>query len=279
MSYKRLIVLAVAVMLIVCLSAFYVYAEPPVRVQFLAAIYDSGSTTTANRTLNIDPVSNNIFGLSSDEILASGTRMYLWFRTDASSVRTFRITLKILSSGYEFNTTANNKAYMRLCRISTNSNGSIGIDQNVAIGDQTDITIDGSSITYEYLGSETNRNGVLLVMTFQSCVLGSTPMYIQVTEMSVNGYEQGEIPVTETAAETEDLISQLHNNELEMWSQIVAPVLSDSFNDQQINEAMTQSGYYSLLTSVSMNNFIVPAMLLIVATMAFYSYAIFGRKG
>lgn len=180
---------------VVLSTAFVAYARPPVRVQFLAALYD-GDGSTANRSLNIIPVSNNIFGLSSSTTLNTATRMYLWFRTDETDILMFSITLKLLSSEFQFNTSANNKAYMRLCNINYNNSGNVTIDGNVTLGDSVTISYADDSITYNYAGKSLNKNGVLLVVTFMSCMLAETPLYFEITNFSING-DQGVVSATD----------------------------------------------------------------------------------
>ena len=259
---------------------FVSFARPPVRSNVLGAIL-GGDGTTSSRTLRIDPISNYIFGLSSDVDLELCTRLYLWFRAD-TNIRSFTITLNLLSTQYQLNTSANNKAYMRLCEI-TGTGTNVQISNNVAIANNVDITYNSNSVTYQYLGEETGKNGVLLVLTFQNYMLGSQPMYFQVTDFTING---DETVFTTYESTVIDKLTDIYNAITYPYNDIggadftdvgagisvisdditnQAGQLSDFIEDYNIHSAATAVLYPSLLTISSQGGDFYKIMITIIA--------------
>ena len=58
---------------------------------------------------------------------------------------------------------------------------------------------------------------------------------------------------------------------------VVAPGIDTWIQDTQVSQAM--GDYKKVIQAVSMNNFLVPTLIIIVFSFAFYGYALFGRKG
>lgn len=273
MSYKRLIVLAVAVMLIVCLSAFSAFSYDISRVQ-VWGIYSGESSGTYHRMLTM-AFGQNEFGYKPESPISNVTYVSYFLTFPKTNINSFSLDIYDEYAYSSLSSYGANNIWFGLSNSMTHN--------VTAVTNYTASAADvGWNLHWDYSDGTNNDEFDTLRVSYRvgTTVLSASYWHkFKINNFTINGVSADEIGINQTSDDLSTQISQLHNDELAMWGQIVAPVLSESFNDQQINEAMTQSGYYSLLTSVSMNNFIVPAMLLIVATMAFYSYAIFGRKG
>lgn len=268
------LVISISILLVLCLPVVSL-AKPPYRAQILGAYLDSGENPSV-KAVNVVPVNNNTFGIYSNDDLELCTRLYLYFGAGTNGISNFNIQIKLLSEGYQLNTSANNIAYSRLNNVTSSG----VVSDSIAVGSDLRQTYDGNTITWQYIRSSViDRNGILLVLTFQNFMLGSTPVYFEVLNFSVNGIPFDEIEVTEYNAEFEDTISELAQNEERMWAQVIAPDLTDTFDRIQQQNNETYSDYKAVIASVSVDNFLIPGLLMIVFSFAFYSYVVFGRKG
>ena len=274
MRKGSILAISISILLVLCLPVVS-FAKPPMRAQILGVYYESGSNPSVI-PINVVPVNNNTFGIYSTDQLEVCTRLYLYFGAGTNGISNFNIQIKVLSDGYQLNTSANNIAYSRLNNISSTG----VVTDSVSVGSDLRQTYDGNTITWQYIRSSViDRNGILLVLTFQNFMLGSNPVYFEVLNFSVNGIPLEEIEVTEYNADFEDYISEMARNEDRMWAQVVAPDLTDYLDYVQQANNSTYTDYKDVISAVSINNFLVPGLLFIVFSFAFYSYVVFGRKG
>ena len=262
----------IAVVLVLCLPVTS-FAKPPMRAQILGVYYESGNNSSVI-PINIVPVNNNTFGIYSTDQLEYCTRLYLYFGAGTNGISNFNIQIKLLSDGYQLNTSANNIAYSRLNNITSTG----VVTDSVTVGSDLRQTYDGNTITWQYIrDSVIDRNGILLVLTFQNFMLGRNPVYFEVINFSVNGIPADEIEVTETNVGFAEQISDLAQIQEDLWVDVVAPGVDTWIQDYQVAQAM--GDYKQVIQAVSMDNFLVPTLIIIVFSFAFYGYALFGRKG
>lgn len=258
-------------LLVLCLPVAS-FAKPPYRAQILGAYYESGENPSV-KAINVVPVNNNTFGIYSTDQLELCTRLYFYFGAGTNGISNFNIQIKVLSEGYQLNTSANNIAYSRLNNVTSTG----VISDSVAVGSDLRQTYDGNTITWQYIRSSViDRNGILLVLTFQNFMLGSNPVYFEVLNFSVNGIPFDEIEVTETNEGFAEQISDLAEIEEELWVDVVAPGIDTWIQNQSVAQAM--GDYKQVIQAVSMDNFLVPSLIIIVFSFAFYGFALFGRK-
>lgn len=131
-----------------------------------------------------------------------------------------------------------------------------------------------------YTTTSSGRNCIMVNLPLNITVVDDAYFYnFRVNYLNVNGQAIEDIAVTEYNAEFEDTISELAQNEERMWAQVIAPDLTDTFDRIQQQNNQTYSDYKSVIASVSVDNFLIPGLLMIVFSFAFYSYVVFGRKG
>lgn len=278
MSYKRLIVLAVSILCIVCLSVVSSYASgelTPKRVVIYGALI--GETTSTNRAGTVYQVNESVFTVKPSVDMAAVSGFLLFFVLP-ENVNTFKIRITALN-----NLTYNADGSFGSDVILYNFNGSSYTDSTYITGStvKQKSTVDGyATFDWQYIGGSGNRNTIALRIPMGATAVNASSFYnFRVDEFSLNGVAVTDVAVTETNEGFEDVISQLAQNEERMWSQVVAPDLTDFIDRIQSQNNGAYNDYRSVISAVSIDNFLVPGLLLIVFSFAFYSYVIFGRKG
>lgn len=280
MSYKRLIVLAVALMLIVCLSAFSALAD--VRdVQIWGTIV--GTSTNAWTYMEWQKIGQNSFAYKGTRDGSSVTNVNYYsyyFNVTQSSITNFDIQFTIYDDGL---TGLNNYGANTIVIYQETSSGGLG--SSTTITNQVTYTPvnngDGSwTVSYKYIGSAIP--GSILRLSFRCAAysLAATSWHtFNIDNFVVNGIDYTDYEVTETNEAFEDSISQLAQNEERMWAQVVAPDLTDTIDRITQGNVQSYSDYKMVIQRVTWDNFLVPTLLFTVFSFAFYSYVIFGRKG
>lgn len=161
-------------------TAFVAYAKPPRKALIYGSIFGVSDDNVVYDA-KIVPVSNNRFGVYSDTALDTCTRVYLYFRFDEEIQSSFHIKLRLLSTQFTYG--SQNVGFTRLCNIS--DNGSTSDFQSV--GSNTQISVSGTDITWDYIGTYTGRSAFQIVVVFNTFAIQTSPMYFEVLELSVNG--------------------------------------------------------------------------------------------
>ena len=95
-----------------------VSAKPPRKATLYGALY--GETTQAYQTLEIIPVSNNIFGLKPLQDLTTCQYLRLYFGMGVDSIQSFHIKLRRLSDWVDDPTPTLNSVAIDLCYFNDN---------------------------------------------------------------------------------------------------------------------------------------------------------------
>lgn len=280
MLYKRIFVLVVTVMLIVCLSAFSVSADLR-SVQIWGTIV--GTSSNSWTYMEWQQIGQNTFaykGTYEGSSVSNVNYYSYYFNTTQTSISNFDVQITIHDDGL---TGLNNWGANTIIVYQENSSGGLG--SNTTITSQVDYTPvdngDGSwSISYKYIGNSVP--GSILRLSFRCSaytLVATSWRTFTIDKFVVNGIDYSDYEVTETNEVFEDYITQLAQNEERMWAQVIAPDLTDAFDRIHQQNNSTYNDYKAVISAVSIDNFLIPGLLMIVFSFAFYSYVIFGRKG
>lgn len=228
---KRYIFVGISVLLAVTLlTAFCASAKPPRKSVIYGALFGVTDTVTTHEG-KVVPVSNNRFGVYSDDTLTNCTRVYLYYATDQEITSSLHVKIRLLSSSVTLGT--QNKDFTRLCNI--NSSGSTSNFQSV--GSYTTLSVSGTDITWDYIGSYTGRSGFQIVITFQSFVLSNNPIYFELLELSVNGEDTAMTYTDQMLNNMMNYDSQGGSSDTEGASELVESISDDVSN---INNTIQQ---------------------------------------
>lgn len=271
MRLAKIICIILAVALVVCLP-LTAYAKPPRRVLLMGAIY-GGDGSITSRSLLIDPISNNIFGLSSPVDLELCTRIYFYFRTDVEDVRTFSVSIKLLSTQLQINQGGTNIPYMRMLNISESGTFS---DITTIANNSCTISYDGNTTTWDYAStSVTGRNSMCLCMTFNNFMLGSSPIYFEVTNFLVNGMSVEEVEVEQYSQQFQERLERLEDIEDRAYQQ----GQDIPINDIQDYLSRTDGDhYFSAFHYLFAQSTLLSTMVTVVCLFGIIGFIIYGKK-
>lgn len=185
------------------------FAKPPVRVNVYGVVYDGSGGNYAWHQVQVTPVQNNIFGLTSpDPAINIVTQIAFYFRIESDSFTSFSLSLKKLSTAIQDNTsiTLNNVDIACYSQIGPNS-GYYSLQNKT----QTTRTVNSDGTT-DYTWTFVSSTGVIsgkpylkVIIPFQSFEISTTPFYFEMTDFYVDG-EGSIFSVGEQA-----IINELHS--------------------------------------------------------------------
>lgn len=264
-------------LLVLCLPVSSLAAGEltPVRTTLYGAIV--GNTTSSTYSLPVYQVDSDTFCIIPSRNY-NAVSQFNFFFSIPSGFTSFKIVYSFDES-YFSNIT---DGTFSMTLVSYNySNGALTDTFNLSGATSTQSTSNGRvTITHQWRGSEKDRNCVSVGFLTNITVANQNQYYnFDVDEFIVNGVAVEDLAVTEQNAEWEDTITQLAQNEERMWAQVIAPDLTDTLDRISQGNNDTYQDYKMVISSVSINNFLIPGLLFIVFSFAFYSYVVFGRKG
>lgn len=279
MKKYTICIIVLVFLLVLCLpfNSLAAGETTPFRSTVRGVIYGSSGSETAYAA-PVYSVAENEFTIKTLNSYTGVNRLSFYFELP-TKVSYFSITLTSLDSTLLYTQDGIFNDYVGLYMYSDgNFSSSLNITSNTT---ETKSTVDGlPTYTYQYSGGDSTRNCIVVSIPLSATVMGANSFYnFRVNNFSVNGIPINDIAVTETNAEFEDNISQLAQNEERMWAQVIAPDLTDALDRIQQQNNTTYNDYKAVISAVSIDNFLIPGLLMIVFSFAFYSYVIFGRKG
>lgn len=279
----KILIAMIAVLVVTTLSTIFASnASDVVQVRAWGArVITPGTNTWYNLEFRQEGSSGFAYsGTTSGDSLTNVNYMSYFFETSFQSIGSFDITIK--ETNPDLANLGNWGAYS-IEIYKYNSSG--GLNQVASLTSETTYTPvqngDGSwSISWSYLGDSIAGN---IIRVSYRCspynLVASTWKAVYIDNFVVNGTTAEEIEVEQDVEGIAEALSLYSSSEDALWGRIVAPNLGEVMIDQNTSDAMQNTGYFALLTGVSTFNFIVPSLILIVVTTAFYSYIIFGKKG
>lgn len=187
---KRFFVIFISVLLAVTLlTAFCAYAKPPIRSQLYGVVYGS-SGSSAYYNLDISPINNNIFMLSSSTVYANCTLVNFFFKADVSGFTSFHLRLRRLST--EFSDASTSLSSVGIALRSVDSYGNISGNTSIRNNVTATKTVINGLTEYDWLYSVSTpigtQNVLSVTIPFQSFVFGNnTVMYYELLDFTVNG--------------------------------------------------------------------------------------------
>lgn len=274
MKKRSMCVVAAAILLVLCLPVTALAAGEltPIRARFYGALAQGENSQWVNLRCYTDQ--NNRFVLMSDVNGFSVSYITLFFDLGVSHVDSFSLRIKKDNALLDGSTSLSSQAVNLM---DSNFSNSVSIRTQCQISRTTagDDTFYNWSL---YSSSGYDLNVLSVTINYGATVIGSnSPIGFIVENLTVNGFSVEEIAITEYNEGFADQIADLAEIEEELWVDVVAPGIDTWIQDQSVAQAM--GDYKQVIQAVSMDNFLVPSLIIIVFSFAFYGYALFGRKG
>lgn len=278
MKKSSFIIVVVAILLVLCLpvSALAAGELTPRRALIYGALINT--TTSTSRAAVVYQVNSTDFTLKPTADMSAVNQISLFFVVP-TTVTTFSLSISCLDSRLSQISDGSFSTNTALYNWENGAPSNVSYISGVA---RNKTTVDGlGTYTWDYYTTtSSNRNCIMVNLPLNITVVDDSYFYnFRVNYLNVNGQAIEDIAVTEYNAEFEDTISELAQNEERMWAQVIAPDLTDTFDRIQQQNNSTYSDYKTVIASVSVDNFLIPGLLMIVFSFAFYSYVVFGRKG
>lgn len=273
MKKVSILLVFIAAFLILCLP-LYSMAFDVVRSEILAVEYGSDTSSTWHSSSFV--VSGKQLIIKPGATLASVTavRIYFYFHIpldqpitqfscDLSYSGGMPYSARTYSSGY-FWLASNDQSLVykgqKNASMVTSQNGSV---QNFRIS---------------WSGYQEDANVYCVTIYFDNGVLGPTsPLILTVNEMYLNSVDVSELQYLTYQQDFEGSIEELNAAESTWWQKVITPGLDDVIWPDHVDENL--SDYKSVIRSITIDNFFIPGIIVMVFTVAFYSYVLYGRKG
>lgn len=278
MKKSSFIIVVVAILLVLCLpvSALAAGELTPKRALIYGALINT--TTSTSRAAVVYQVNATDFTLKPTADMSAVNQISLFFVVP-TTITTFSLSIACLDSRLSQISDGSFSTNTAFYNWEGSSPSNVSYISGVA---RNKSTVDGyGTYTWDYYTTtSSDRNCIMVNLPLNITVVDDSYFYnFRVNYLNVNGQAIEDIAVTEYNAEFEDTISELAQNEERMWAQVIAPDLTDTFDRIQQQNNETYSDYKTVIASVSVDNFLIPGLLMIVFSFAFYSYVVFGRKG
>ena len=274
-----IVVLLVLFVLCLPVSVFADGETTPLTAFITGVIYGS-SGSQANYRAPVYTGVDNQFVIVPNDTYSGVSQFRIYFSFNVDSVQTFDLTVRKVTTTWLDASASLSSQNLYLYQYNS-STGAFSNAINIRTSStQVRSTVDGVT-TYHWAHYNSSAyegyNSVMVVIPVDTAVVGeNSPLVFAVDSFVVNGVSVENIAVTEYNEGFAEQISDLAEIEEEMWLDVVAPGIDTWIENQSVSQAM--GDYKQVIQAVSMNNFLVPSLIIIVFSFAFYGFALFGRK-